>query len=83
MKTKRIIFIVLGWLFIFLNVAGYLAAIGEGRPVFEDDSIPFIIGFNFWFLLGIVFFRMANKQKRKIQKAKEKEMLDNFLVEQS
>lgn len=81
MKTKRIIFIWLGWLFILVNIMGYIGALGKSGPFFEDRGLPFIFGFNFWFVSGIVFLLLANKQKRKMKRAKEKEELDNFLVE--
>ena len=83
MKTKRIIFIVLGWLFIFINAVAYLDAIDTLETIFENKSFPFILGYNFWFMAGIGLLLLANKEKRKMQRAREKEVLHNFLVEQN
>lgn len=80
MKTKRILFIVFGWLFILFNAMAYLGSIVKREPVFEDKSIPYILGYNILFIAGFAFLFFANKQKRKMKEQKEKEVMENFLV---
>ena len=82
MKTKRIVFIILGWLFIFFQTIFYLAAFGKKEPVFEEYNVGYILGSNFMVILGIIFLLMANKQKRKMKRKAELETLDSFLVQQ-
>lgn len=80
MKTKRIIFIVLGWLFIFINAAGWLAVIGVPNDKYGPNGIAETIGFNFWFVIGFILLWRARKQKKAMERKKEQQVLDNFLV---
>lgn len=81
MKAARIVFIVLGWFCITINALGYPSAIIRHAAIFNHKSVAYIIGFNLWFIVGFVFLFIAGRYKRKIARAKEKEMVDSFLLE--
>jgi K+-sensing histidine kinase KdpD len=81
MKTKRIVFIILGWVFIVFQLAGYLGSLASKEPVFRENSPQYIIGFNFMIIVGILFLFLANRQKRKIKRTLEEREFDSFLVE--
>lgn len=68
MKTTRAIYILIGWLCIAVNGIGYIAVVGMPKPYFKNKTIPFIIGFNFWFAAGFVLLLLANGLKRKIRR---------------
>ena len=68
MKTTRAIYILVGWLCIIVNGIGYVAVAGMPKPYFKDKTIPFIIGFNFWFAAGLVLLLLANALKRKMRR---------------
>jgi hypothetical protein len=80
MKTKRIIFIILGWLFIFLQLFNYLGSAARHEPLLEETTIAYIIGYNFILIFGIAFLFAARRYKRKIQAAKEYKPLDDLLA---
>jgi hypothetical protein len=82
MKAKRIVFITLGWLFIVLQLAGYLGSLASKEPVFRENSPQYIIGFNLMIIFGILFLFLGNRQKRKIKTRLEEREFDSFLVEQ-
>ena len=80
MRRKRIILIVLGWLCICFNAAGWLAVIAVPNNKYEPKGVPEAIGFNFWFIVGFILLLSARREKRKIERKKERQVLDNFLV---
>jgi uncharacterized membrane protein len=81
MRKRRILFIVLGWLFLFLQLVNYLPKNNDPNLVFKGANIPYIIGYNFYLILVIIFFLLANRLKHKILQQKQKEQMDSFLVE--
>ena len=81
MKRKRIILIVFGWLCIFFNAVGWLAVIAVPDDKYEAKGIPEMIGFNFWFVIGFILLLNARKVKRKIERIKEQEILNDLLAE--
>jgi len=81
MNRRRIIFIVLGWLCICLNSIGWLAVIAMPNNKYQPNGTPEIAGFNFWFVIGFVLLFAARKEKRKMERKKGQQILDNFFVE--
>jgi len=80
MKVKRIIYIALGWLFIFFQAVSYLATLGKHEQTVEEHDVGYMIGYNFMMVLASIFFLMAYRLKRKIRRQKELLQIDSFLV---
>lgn len=81
MNRSRKAFMILGWVCMFLQLVGYLGPIGRKEPLFEELNAPYIIGYNFMLILGTVFFLLANRQKRKMRRKAEQDVLNSFLEE--
>lgn len=60
---------------------GWLAVIAVPDDKYEAKGIPEMIGFNFWFVIGFILLLNARKVKRKIERIKEQEMLNDLLAE--
>jgi quinol-cytochrome oxidoreductase complex cytochrome b subunit len=82
MKAKRTLFIILGWLFMVFQLAGYLGSLESKKPMFKENSPQYIIGFNFMIIFGAFFLFLANRQKKKIKRRSEEREFVSFLVRQ-
>jgi hypothetical protein len=71
---------VLGWLCICLYAAGWLAVIALPNNKYEPKGVPETIGFNFWFIIGFILLLNARREKRKMQRLNEQQVLDDFLI---
>jgi len=80
MKVKRVLFIVLGWLFIFLQLFNYVGSASRHEPLMKQTNIGYIIGYNFMLIFGIVFLFIAKRYKGKMQIKKEYGELNNLLA---
>jgi hypothetical protein len=80
MKVKRVLFIVLGWLFIFLQLFNYVGSASRHEPLMKETNIGYIIGYNFMLIFGIVFLFIAKRYKGKMQIKKEYGELNNLLA---
>lgn len=82
MRITRNIFIILGIIFIAVNLIGYLAG---AKPFPENDKVSlanmigYFIGSNFLFICGCVFLSFANKLNKKIKKKNDRAMVDSLL----
>lgn len=79
MKTGRSVAIVLGWLFIFIQVVSYIGPLLKHQPVFDENDTAYLVGRNLFGFLGIVFLIIAKRQKTRIRKREDRKQLDAFL----
>ncbi|SHF45560.1 hypothetical protein [Flavisolibacter ginsengisoli] len=88
MKTIRIILIILGYIFLFFQLAGFFQLLvvegNERKELFDKqlpDQIAFFFGYCFLFYLSIACFVLANKLKKKIKKKADFDMVDGLGVD--
>jgi len=81
MKAARIIFIILGWLFIFLQVISYIGALQEKGPIFPRTEIAYLIARNFLWLLGVLFLFLARRKKTQIKERSGTRELESLFIE--
>lgn len=81
MKTRRILFIVIGSLLIFLNLLSHLEALitHAYRNLSVSYGIGYFIGSNIFLIIGVLFFRVANRLGRKIKIAEERSQIDQAI----
>ena len=78
MKPLRIIFLVLGILFLLVEILGYTGGqmkVPDGRA----ERIEYYIGYNLNLVLALIFFWLAWLIGKKIKKKEKARMLDDFL----
>jgi len=81
MKRRRKIYIVIAWVLIFLQCVSYAGPLAKGERVFEEVTIPFLLGYHFFFLLAIILLIKANHLKQRIARREEMENLRAFLAD--
>jgi hypothetical protein len=81
MKAARIIFIILGWFFIFLQVISYIGALQEKGPIFSRTEIAYLIARNFLLLLGVLFLFLARRKKTQIKERSGTRELESLFIE--
>jgi len=84
MKTGRAS-IIIGWVMIVFNIIGYFGRPEMPPPGLEGEArIGFYIGFNIFFIIGIILLITGyrSRRKAKIKQAKN-DLLDNFLNDSS
>lgn len=86
MKTAKNIFLSLGILFILFNILGF---VGGASPFPKDgteeavNKVAYFIGANLFIILGLIFLFIAYRFNKKIQKKREKELLDSLIEDQN
>jgi hypothetical protein len=80
MRIAKNIFLIFGIAFILINTLAYL---GGHAPFLKNRSpatqIGYFIGSNFFFIMGVVFFLISNRYKKKIKNNKDNELVDSLL----
>lgn len=78
MQTRRIIHIVIGWLFIILNLLSNLVRCSTGELKYDltANGIGAIIGSHFLIFLGIWLLMQAKKIKKKTISKKDDKLLN-------
>lgn len=80
MKALRVVFIILGVLCFLINVLGYVGMVGSSYDFdFSDPSK--IIGYNLFFLLGVLLAFLSWKTGKRIEKKKAEAVLDSLVKE--
>jgi hypothetical protein len=88
MKTRRIIYLVLGCLFTLFSIFSYIGRLSDtdGRKVLtpaDRSANATMAGWYFGLslppIIALVFFWLAYRVTKKIKKKKEQEMFNSFL----
>ncbi len=78
MRTRRTIFLILGIVFILLQLISYA---GMHIDPSKDTAynVGYMIGSHLFLILGLVFFWVAYRTHKKIKARANQQMLDEFL----
>ena len=74
MKARRVIYSILGSLFILVNILVDITYAGKAPDPGEDHNIGFFIGSHFLIILGIIFLVMAINLNKKIKNLQGREI---------
>jgi len=77
MKSRNIL-ITIGIVLILFNAISYSGS-GFNPPEDKSERVGYYIGFNIFFIAGLVLLIIAYLKHKKAIRKKEKNMLDNFL----
>ena len=78
MKTRRAIYIVLGFIFILLDILTTLVSRNDFRNRLNGDSynLGYLLGSQVFLYIGIVFLYAAHRVKKKMKAKKQSELDD-------
>ena len=81
MKTRRTIYLVVGWLLIVINCLGILADLKEIQSKFSDPAygIGYFIGGRISLFIGCIFLYAAARIKKKMREKEQRELEESFL----
>ena len=87
MKTRRIIYLVLGCILVVFNLVAYINYFSNPSselvtpPALKGD-IPYMIGtflgLSLFLIIGVIFLYASYRVGRKIAKKKKQELIDSF-----
>lgn len=84
MKKKGRISIILGWVFVVFNIIGYFGKSEAPAAMEEGVRIGYYIGFNLFFIVGVILLIIGYRSQRKAKIGQAKnDLLDNFLNDSS
>lgn len=80
MKARKVIYTIVGSIFILLNLIVDIAEFGTIRSPKEDGSYNFgyFIGSHILLIFGLILLRMAYKLHKKLKKKEMQEMIDSI-----
>lgn len=80
MKTRKIIYTVIGSILIILNLLVDIAELGTIKTSKEDAgySIGYFIGSHILLIFGLILLRMAYKLQKRMKKKETQEMIDSI-----
>ena len=85
MKTRRIVLIILGYIFVLFELISFIQVISQRKDsntALTDsqgaERIAFYIGYNFWIILALICFVSAYRLKKKIKRRSMKAVVESI-----